>query len=420
VKLALVLLTAAAIAPFWSGELILATDLPQHLASAAIARDFPARGLDQFYAVDLTPRPYLGTTYLLWALGADQLAARLALSLYAIALVLAVAALISSAPGRDPRLLFLAPLFIASWPLAYGFLPFVFGLPPACAALAFAEKKPLWILVILHLLALLFHPLAFAIGAVGTLVFVRTRPRVLIPLVLAALFSLVPSDAPAIASDEHITTAWRFQIKHKVLAYAFAYLPGHLDMIAVLLAVVAFVCALVARRKTKPDTHDVLALVLLAIYLVAPADLSISGHKISLLGPRLLIVAWIGALLFARTVPRFLPFAAGASVLASSALLTFSAYHYGETWGPRVEAAIAELPEGAAFDTKIAAPNNSAFNTRLLAPPEQHLHAYAMLKRASYDASLFSTRQSPVQLKLRPEVTLSWTQTATSIAVSVR
>lgn len=416
----LALLTAIAVVPFWSGALLLATDLPQHLAAAAIARDYPARGLDLAYAVDLSPRPYLGTTYLLWALGADLLAARIALSLYAIALVLAVRVLVRSAPDRDPRLVYFAPLFIASWPCAYGFLPFIFGLPPAIAAIAYAEKKPLVLLFALHLTALLFHPLAFAAGVIGSLAFARTRPRLLIPIAIAALFIFAPAPETAIiTSDDAIATDWRFQIKHQLLDFAFAYLPGPWDTVAIVptAAALVWMFALRLRDRVKLDAHDLAAIALFAVYLFAPGNLAIGAHRISLLGPRWVIIVWIGGLLFARRAPRLAPWAPIASAIALAVMLAIGAHRFGERWGPEVEAAIARLPEQAAFEIELAPPADPPVNVKLLAPPQEHLHAYAMLKRARYDGALFSTRQNAVQLRARPLAELRWTQTATGVRI---
>lgn len=115
-------LVLVAIVPFFAADLVLATDLPQHLAQAALAQ----RGTQTPFVVDLTPRPYLLATHLLLALapiGGLELAGRLVLLIYAVSLIWALRAVVDSSPARDPRRVWLAPLFIQSWPVAYGFLP---------------------------------------------------------------------------------------------------------------------------------------------------------------------------------------------------------------------------------------------------------------------------------------------------------
>ncbi|CAN0600471.1 unnamed protein product, partial [Laminaria digitata] len=139
------LLTVASVLPFCSAGLLALTDWAHHLASAAVVLDYEdsARGLAQHYRLALSPRPYMGLTYLLVGLGQImplEWAGKVVLVGYGVSWSVAIRALVRSAPSRDPRLAWFGPLFVHGWSLAYGFVPFVCALPPAIFAVAVLRR----------------------------------------------------------------------------------------------------------------------------------------------------------------------------------------------------------------------------------------------------------------------------------------
>jgi hypothetical protein len=54
--------TAAAIAPFWAGELLPYQDAPQHIAAVRVLADYhtPGFGFDKWFELDLGRLQYLG------------------------------------------------------------------------------------------------------------------------------------------------------------------------------------------------------------------------------------------------------------------------------------------------------------------------------------------------------------------------
>ena len=424
-------LSLVASVPFFAADLVLSTDLPQHLAHAALAQ----RGTQPPFVVDLLPRPYLLSTHLLLALaplGGLELAGRLALVVYALALVLAFRAVIDSSPARDPRLVWLAPLFIQSWPVAYGFLPYLLGLPPILWALAAARglrdrSSVLGIgqLVVAVVLAVYAHPLtgllAFLLAQTQLydLPKVRRSPPLFFSAVGAAALgvSAVMARPPAAAifeTDLGLVTWWRLSAKAKVLDFALAYLPGQWDLLLAAPALVALLIALVGGRRGAKDPLDRAALVITGLYLVAPADLALGGLHISLLGPRLVVLTWLlGVVAIRGPLPPFLPWAGAFSTLGLSVLLSLQARHYSERWSPPLRAALAAVPKGAVISAQVQKPADPVLHPGLVGPPEGHLLQLAYLVGAQAVEGTFSTRQAPVWRTVRPVATLVWVQTAT-------
>src|SRR5262249_53588144 len=157
------------------------------------------------------------------------------------------------------------------------------------------------------------------------------------------------------------------------------YLPGDLDTIfaapgafALLIAV-----ALVKKSGRKRDAFDVAAFFVALFYLVAPADLALGDHRISLLGPRLLVAAWLFAIAAGPPkLPLALRVAPLASALALSVLLAITAHRFGEAWGPEIARAVESLPPNARMKIDLAPPRGSPLNTQLVGPPELHFHAF--------------------------------------------
>lgn len=425
-------LSLVAILPFFAADLVLATDLPQHLAHAALAQ----RGTSPPFVVDLLPRPYLLSTHLLLALapiGGLEFAGRLALLIYALALVLAFRAVIDSAPARDPRLVWLAPLFIQSWPVAYGFLPYLLGLPPILWALAAARRlrersSAIGILQLVGavVLAVYAHPLtgllAFLLAQTQLydLPKVRRTPPLFFSAMAAATFGIGafvarPPSAAIFETDLGLVTWWRFSAKTKVLDFALTYLPGQWDLLLALPGVLALLIAWVQGRRGEGDPLDRAAVVIGLFYLAAPADLALGGLHISLLGPRLVVLGWLLLVVAIRgPLPNFVPWASAFSTVGLSLLLSLQARHYSERWSPPLRAALAAVPKGAVLGARVQKPAEPVLHPGLVGPPEGHLLQLAYLSGAQAVEGTFSTRQAPVWRTGRPVSTLVWVQTATA------
>lgn len=432
----LVVLTAVVVWPFQGAGLLALTDWPHHLASAAVLRDFadPARHLADHYLPALALRPYAGLTYVLLGLARVfdiETAGRVALSLYAVALVLAVRALVRSAPGRDPRLAWFGPLFVHGWALAYGLVPFVASLPFALFALAAARRcvdrvtpaRSLgWGGAILA--AAFFHPLGFGLAtAASAPVALRLSRRArlgwavgtgLVGLWVAVAGRLGPDGGRFM--DVRIETAWRWRIKHKLMDYAVSYLPGDLDSAVAALGLGALVGlgALGARRALRDGLGPALrradplvhaALGVAVVYLVAPVNLAAFGLRVSLLSPRLIVPMWLCAIpAVAATGPRVRRWA-GAGALAAvlqAGLLASTHRDFDATWGSTVRAAVAAIPVGDAVRPEVTRDVPPALNPGLVRPPQESLHIYGLLGRAGFDPGLFSTPQSPVRVRGEP------------------
>lgn len=131
---------ALSLVPLLLPRLLPLLDLPNHLAAAAIWHNLPdpSWGFYRYYTLNLAPVPYLTyylPVHLLAYLLPLELANKAVLALYAVALPLSVLAL-GRGLGRSPWLSVLSVPFIFSYNLAYGFLPFVVGLPALFLGLA--------------------------------------------------------------------------------------------------------------------------------------------------------------------------------------------------------------------------------------------------------------------------------------------
>ncbi|MGB0591216.1 MAG: hypothetical protein ACPGU1_16185 [Myxococcota bacterium] len=121
----------AAVVPLWSSELLPFMDLPQHLATIRIMTDIGLPAFAPYYDTSLGSTQYLGYYYLVQALGALtdlETGNRLALSLYAIALPLSVAAYMK-AFGRDMAVALLAVPFVFNTFLFMGFANYLLAIP---------------------------------------------------------------------------------------------------------------------------------------------------------------------------------------------------------------------------------------------------------------------------------------------------
>ncbi len=445
-------LTVVSVLPFWSAELLALTDWPHHLASAAVILSFddPARHLSDYYRLALTPRPYLGMTYLLVGLGQFMpitWAGKVVLSLYAVSTSVATRALVRAAPGRDPRLAWFGSLFVHSWALAYGFVPFVCALPPAIYAVArlrrLLDHSDGWgwtVLAVSYGVSALMHPLGFAIAVVasaGLMSAARAtwRTRFVWAGVVAGvgLWSLASAHLDSTEGvrfmDLGITTAWRWTIKHRLIDFALAYLPGNVDYVVSVLGIGALVWALAlgrVRPQCEPDPLERASLAVIALYLLAPVNLAVFSLRMSLLSPRMIVPMWLFALPLVRgRTPRLL-LVVVLAVVGHSALLAQTHRRLDQRWGPAVQTAIAQTPLGATVLANVAMPKQSVLNARTVRPPEAALHAYVLLDRAGFDPRLFSTPQGPVHiLEAAPMATNSeafdalWQQSATELNLEV-
>ncbi|HLF55895.1 MAG TPA: hypothetical protein VI942_03520 [Thermoanaerobaculia bacterium] len=120
-------------APFWSGRFLPFLDLPQHLALARILGDpsDAVAGFEQFFRIDHGPTPYWGYLAPMWALTRIlplELANRILLSLWAIALPVSVARALR-AFGRDWRWAAFSLPLIWNSHLFYGFTAMLVSMP---------------------------------------------------------------------------------------------------------------------------------------------------------------------------------------------------------------------------------------------------------------------------------------------------
>ena len=444
------LLTVASVLPFCSAGLLALTDWAHHLASAAVVLDYEdsARGLAQHYRLALSPRPYMGLTYLLVGLGQVmplEWAGKLVLVGYGVSWSVAIRALVRSAPSRDPRLAWFGPLFVHGWSLAYGFVPFVCALPPAVFAVALLRRLMdrstfgRWLaLGLSYGLSALMHPLGVAIAVVASVGLLsapqarwrlRGRWAVIVGVTgLLGLFAtrLVPLDG-ARFMDAGISTAWRWTIKHRLVDFALAYLPGNLDYLVGLVGIGALVAAIGWGRRQRPATPDPLeraAWALALVYLLAPVNLAVFSLRMSLLAPRLIVPLWVFCIPLVRgRRPRLCALGATAA-LAHAGLLAWTHHSFDAQWGPRVAQAQAALPVGAKVRAEVAPVQTSVLNARTVRPPEAALHVYALLGQAGFDPQIFSTPQSPIQVRSeapahrdRQAFDYRWVQTSTTIVI---
>jgi hypothetical protein len=121
----------AAVVPLWSSELLPFMDLPQHLATIRIMTDIGAPAFAPYYDTSLGSTQYLGYYYLVQGLAALtdlETGNRLALSLYAIALPLSVAAYMR-AFGRDMAVALLSVPLVFNTFLFMGFANYLLAIP---------------------------------------------------------------------------------------------------------------------------------------------------------------------------------------------------------------------------------------------------------------------------------------------------
>lgn len=422
-----------AILPFIAADRVLATDLPQHLAHAELAR----RGTQGPFVVDLTPRPYLLSTHLLLLLaplGGLELAGRLALILYALGLVGGLRFVVDAAPTRDPRLAWIGPLFVQSWVVAYGFLPYLLGLPSVFFALGAARRlrtdaRGGWVLAMVGAIvaALYAHPVT------GVLAFVlaqtqlydlpkhRRTPPLFLAAVAAGAFGLTslwaaPPPGAVFETDLALQTWWRFSNKAKLLDYALAYLPGHLDLVAALPGALAIVTTFVLnRRRGERDPLDRAMVALGLLYGVAPSDLALGGLRVSLLGPRLVLPLWLLLVVGIRgPLPRLVPMFTGLSTAALALLLSLQARTFATELGPPLRQVLGGIPPGAVVQAKVTPLREPLLHPGLVGPVEGHLVQLAYLHGAAAVEGTFTTRQAPVWRTGRPVPTVVWVQTATA------
>ncbi|MCB9647017.1 MAG: hypothetical protein H6730_10550 [Deltaproteobacteria bacterium] len=434
----------ASILPFWVSPLLALTDWPHHLASAHLLERY-GDGVERFYALTATPRPYMGLALLLRALGAAlsiPVAGKVVLSLYAAALALATRALVRAA-GRDPLLAWFGPLFVHAWSLAYGFVPYVLALPPALLAVAWWRRaldeqghlRPTAALLC-QVVAALFHPVGWAVSVVASAPLVARQPGRGRKLAFAsgalgvalwiATASVWSESAGLRHMDEQIETSWRFTIKHRLVDFVLAYLPGNLDYAVAALGVGALVLAVVLGRRRGPRDPMELAFWALAItYVLAPFSLSAFGLRMTLLAPRLLQPAWLLALPLARgRIATPLAALGAIAALGHAGLLAHTHHTFGARWQGQVEAAVRAAPRGARVRPEVSPIQGSVLNPATVRPPEAALHAYVLFGRADYDPLLFSTPQSPVAIRATaPAIDdaaafdVRWVQTSTGIVV---
>ncbi len=408
------LLIVASIVPFWCAELLALTDWSYHLAGAAIAAA-PER-FSGDYQIALAPRPYLGLTYALVLLGRLMpltVAGKLVLSAYALGLSLAARSLVMAA-GRDRRAAWLAPLFVHSWPLAYGFVPYVLSIPPALWALASLRRiddRPSnrrWAaLFAAQLLAALMHPLGWGVCAFTSLFVLPDRSsdkrRWILGTALIAAFVVIapqlarPADVRLI--DQSIETGWRLGIKHKLLSYSIAYLPAHWDAAVAWVGAAALALGLIQSRGARADKLERAFWAMGALYLLAPVNLVALGLRVSLLSPRFVVFWALLALPLLRAKPKVWAPLGACAALGQAALLAHVHWSFDRTWGAEVKAAITAAPSGSKVLPKVQPSKRSVLHRRLVRPPEEALHPYVLLGRASYNPQIFSTPQSAVRTR---------------------
>ena len=140
--LCLMVSVIAGVIPLWSSELLPFMDLPQHLATIRVLAGLDDPQVAGFYDASLGSTQYLGYYYLVEALAwfSDlDTGNRLALSLYALALPLSLAAYLK-AFGRDPAVSLLSVPLVFNTFLFMGFANYVLAFPLIFFALALLRR----------------------------------------------------------------------------------------------------------------------------------------------------------------------------------------------------------------------------------------------------------------------------------------
>ena len=283
----------AAAAPLWCSRFLPFQDAPQHLAAVTVLAGKSSAALTsrQFFQADFAHAQYSGVY--LAAMGLARLvgpdaAIRILLSAAALLLPVAVWMLLASF-GRDRRLAVFAPALFQTVPLFIGVYNFVAAVPVAIIAVALAERQlraqsvlrgvvlAAVAIVLLHL-----HPSGFVVALAAAIVLALTRRR-------RAAFALAPF-APAVLllalwATQGSKTSGTFQggaiwqsplLQIRDLLRFGNVFAGRVDELFVVLLVIAFVALVrqksVARREPGGYRMPLLALGLLAAYLLAPKD----------------------------------------------------------------------------------------------------------------------------------------------------
>ncbi|HET9752394.1 MAG TPA: hypothetical protein VFP52_05515, partial [Myxococcales bacterium] len=303
--LVVALATAAAIAPFWSSELLPYQDAPQHVAAVRVLADYHTPGLafDRWFQPDLGRLEYLGfylPAALIARLTSAETAVRVVLSLIAVAWVAAFWMFLG-AMGRDRRLAVFAPAVLHTTPLYLGFFNFLESIPLAVALVALTERElrePTLrraAVIALGAAALLWlHPsaLAFALAAAAVLAITsgrtgRQMARALLPYLPSLLLlgawamrALAERDGPgATARTPPHWLGLRLQIMD-LLRFG-NVLAGWWDEVFALGLAALFAAAVAVPgrpRLLRGYRVPLLALLTLAAYMVAPFDIGYMGY----------------------------------------------------------------------------------------------------------------------------------------------
>ncbi|HVP67849.1 MAG TPA: hypothetical protein VMT17_11360 [Anaeromyxobacteraceae bacterium] len=134
----------AGAAPLWAGRFLPFLDMPQHLGLASVLARYadPATGFARYYALDRAVDPYWGYLAPMWLLTrvvSLELANRLLLSAWAVALPLSVGYALQ-ALGRDWRWAAFALPLVWHENLFFGFAPFLVSMPILFVALGLLAR----------------------------------------------------------------------------------------------------------------------------------------------------------------------------------------------------------------------------------------------------------------------------------------
>ncbi len=308
---AFVVLALASVLPIWIARYLPLLDLPNHLAAVAVWHyyDDPKWDFARWYDLNLVPLPYWAHYYtvhlLTYVTRSVELSNKIFLTAYAVALPAGAWAL-ARRFGRSPWLALFAFPLVWNFNLGDGFIAYCAGFAVVPLALVVVDRhaaEPTWeralAVAAIGSLTYFFHLLAYALFLVCAGLVVLAQRRPLSPKLLAVRALPVLSCAGIGAWALHNANRMNFHrvtgagrdLIYDPLSERLAqipdrlinFLPGRVDELVVVVAVVAWLALAVTAARTNADDEEPrgahvwgieLCLVgALALYLLSPRSM---------------------------------------------------------------------------------------------------------------------------------------------------